>query len=337
MNFMAKYRASNGRIETITISAKDRAAASATLKARGIAAVNLRELGSREFSAHSGGTTGGASWFGILKTAAVAATAAIALGGGVWLWMSRGREDVSVRRPVKTPPKKIEKPKSSHPKRMTVKNHPVKVERKLSPREKREKRREEILANLKPPVRKDVEERPDGSFLYTDSKGRRICCLQKHEVVDEQNKFRSPFKHKVEAYLSNFAIPGQRIPPMPPMKFSLEELQASLDETIVVDMDNDDEDIIAKKQNVQQIKEFLKEAIAQGMSFEEFVQRLEERQRKEATLVQESRRLILQTLAEGKAGEAKELLDALNKNLNKDGIPDLRLPAKYRRMMEVQQ
>ena len=334
MNFTTKYRARDGRIEIMTISAKDRADASAMLKARGISAISLKESDGTGMVVGDGGLE---FRLNVLKVMAFTASVAIMITGGAWLWMSGGHGNIPLQEPLKMKPRSVEKPKSSSPKWMPAKDCPVKVERKLTPEEKREKRREEILANLKPPVRKDIEERPDGSFLYTDSKGRRICCLQKHEVVDEQNRFRSPFKHKVEAYLSNFAIPGQGIPPMPPMKFSLEELQASFDETIVVDMDKDDEDLIAKKQNVQQIKEFLKEAMAQGMTFEQFVARLEERQRKEAVLVQESKKMILQTLADGKPGEARELLDALNKNLNQNGIPDLRLPAKYRRMMEDQQ
>ena len=328
MDFTVKYRSTDGSTQTAIISAPNRPEVSAICKSRGMTTVSIKETVGR---ANGGSLSCGQLYFAIFTI-----TAVIIAGAGMWWMLSDGCvADVLDQKLVKTKTKKIAKQESPLPK--LDKSEPTlspKCEQKLTPDEKRAKRREEILANIRPPIRKDIEERPDGSFLYTDSKGRRICCLQKHAVIDEQNRFKSPFKHRVEAYLSNFAIPGQSIPPMPHMKFSLEELQSALDETIVVDMGKDDEELIAKKQNVQQLKIFLKEALAQGMSFEEFVQRLEERQHKEAVMVQESRKLILQTLADGKREEAKELLAALNRNLNGNGIPNLRLPAKYRRMME---
>lgn len=326
MEFTATYRSSDGSIAKTVIAAHDRAEVTAILRKRGITPIKV------DAERASASIVSRVSLPTILYISA--AIVFVGVGGGVWWWMSKGEAKTQtsstkriVRPTAHPPPRKITPaPKKAMP--------PVKEERSLTPDEKRALRSEEMRANRQPPVRKNIEERPDGSFLYTDSKGRRICCLEKHEVVDERNKFRSPFKHKVEAYLSNFAIPGQGIPPMPMMKFSLEEIQASLAEPITIDMDKDDEELIAKKQNVQQIKEFLREAIDQGMTFEEFVQKLEERQRTEAALVKESKAMILKVLAEGKNEEARELLNALNKNLNANGIPNLRLPGAFRRMLE---
>ena len=326
MVFTATYRSSDGSIAKTSITANDRAEVTAILKERGITPIKI-DSGIAPVSIISRVTPSTALYI-------FAAILVIGVGSGVCWWLSRGEKKAQtsaikkVARPTPPPPprKIVSEPQKATP--------PAKEEPPLTPDEKRALRSEEMRANRQPPVRKDIEERPDGSFLYTDSKGRRICCLEKHEVVDERNKFRSPFKHKVEAYLSNFAMPGQGIPPMPKMKYSLEEIQASLAEPITIDMDKDDEELITKKQNVQQIKEFLKEAIDQGMTFEAFVQKLEERQRTEAALVKESKAMILKTLAEGKSEEAKELLDALNKNLNANGIPNLRLPGAFRRMLE---
>ena len=324
MDFTIFYRSDNGALINKTISASNRSDAIRILRKQGLSAIRI------EVAKSSTATTSNA--IKDLRYMPICLISAIAIFIAIYYFLVIDKSAQPQPKKVVTVPSKSQQ--IILPEKNINDNIVVKESRKLSPDEKRAARSAEMRANRKPLVRKDIVMRPDGSFLYTDSKGRRICCLEKHEVVDERNRFKSPFKHKVEAYLSNFAIPGQNIPPMPPMKFSLDDLQAALSAPITIDMATDSDEMIIKKQNVEQLKGFLKDALNQGISFDEFISRLEEQQRKEATLVQESKKMIIETLATGKKNEAKELLDALNKNLNDSGIPNLRLPAKYRKMID---
>ena len=137
------------------------------------------------------------------------------------------------------------------------------------------------------------------------------------------------FETKFENHLRNYAVPGRPLTPMP-YDFDDAEVRAILQQPINVDINNDTEDEIAEKQSVMQLKEEIKALMDAGKTANESIREIEARQAKEAIAVQESKRLIAESIRSGDIEGAKQLYDKINEHLAKKGIPQVVLSRNQR-------
>ncbi len=144
------------------------------------------------------------------------------------------------------------------------------------------------------------------------------------------------FKNRMDNYLAVLAIPGEDVPPMP-ISLRDEDAARFLEQPIVVDMNSDSEDDIAIKNAVLQLRDELKEAMASGMSAEDYFEKAQSRQKTEADTVRTAKRMIQQELKAGNKEMAAELLKKLNEHLAGKGIPPLVLAARMKQELGVEQ
>jgi len=176
------------------------------------------------------------------------------------------------------------------------------------------------------------EELADGAVKIRNAKGETAILRTKRKPVNRM------FKHRLENSLLWVAQPGLDVPPMPPMRFSQEEIEAALAEPVNFDMNNDSDEVIAKKQSVQEAKELLRTWLAEGKTVQSFLDELSRRQAREAAQVKESKHLIRETLEKGNVQEAEELAKALNKHLADQGIPRVVIPRAWKEAaLKIQQ
>lgn len=137
------------------------------------------------------------------------------------------------------------------------------------------------------------------------------------------------FATKFENHLRNYSVPGRPPTPMP-YDFDDAEVRAILKQPINVDMNNDTDEEIAEKQSVMMLKEEIQGLMDAGKTANESIREIEARQAKEAVAVQESKRLIAESIRSGDIEGAKQLYDRINEHLAKKGIPPVVLSRNQR-------
>jgi hypothetical protein len=169
------------------------------------------------------------------------------------------------------------------------------------------------------------------------SKRRYIAKMKngttKTVIVDDPDEKREPpiFKSGVNNFLTNFMIPGEPIPPTP-FSFTNEEVLQALMEKIEFN-DEDTENIRYAKESILLMRKELKETIENGGTLSDYIDTLQRRQDLESAAVSEARQMIMNELRNESPARAKELYDNINKYLNEKGIPNLRLPKKFIKIM----
>ena len=320
MTFMVKYRGADGAVRTEAVEAASRVDCLAQMWARGIAPMNVRAEGSGGLSqkeSRSSRKDGSDKRGGWRKSVAyVISVALVALFcGGVWWWNSHNEAPhfhkielpkSALKLPnmlVPVPAPKVEdtpkSPISEEPPRPGKRRKPVRVEEVNQHIEKRYHSDGSVEIVVKPYALKSGDESPQPMF--------------------ETN---------LENFLANFTDPGEDVIPLPD-RFSDDEARRIIDTPINIDLDKDGDETITKKKAVMMLKEELRKAMDSGMTADEFANELQKRQAKEATQVNLSRKMIIQSIKSGNSDEARELMQKLNEHLGKQGIPPLVLPRKY--------
>lgn len=187
--------------------------------------------------------------------------------------------------------------------------------------------------SIPPPREKNtnrVEKLPNGREIRINDKGERILCV--NPVDPDAPVPKSIFKHEVESALAMYVKPAVMMPPLP-RDYTDEEVRQALAEPMEMNMDEDDEDTLQQKRAVQAFKEQLREYLENGGTFAAYMRQLQKRQENEAAQMMASRKMIEKCLDENKPAEARELFDALNKHLEKQGIPPIKMTPKYRHLL----
>ena len=315
MNYTAKIRSRSGAVEFVDIEAPDRESAIRELRGRGVTPISVEES--------RGGRAGGPRrprprW--VVALAAVALVAALAFAA--WLLLRPQAE----KEPAAAPKERKQAVRAEAPKPKPV------------PKQEVEKPAEKPVEKPKPEkAEKKIEKLPNGREIHTLEDGTRVLVLNPIDPEAEAERLKNlpppMFKHEVESALDMYVVPGIDMPP-PPRDYTNEEVLQALVEPIEIDPEKDDEEAQLHKKAVQQFKDELREYIKNGGTFNQYIRKLAERQSKEAAMIQQSRQMVMKTINEGKTEEAQQLLDALNKHLSDQGIPAVKMPPPYRKILE---
>ena len=315
MNYTAKIRSRSGAVEFVDIEAPDRESAIRELRGRGVTPISVEES--------RGGRAGGPRrpwprW--VVALAAVAFVAALAFAA--WLLLRPQAE----KEPAAAPKERKQAVRAEAPKPKPV------------PKQEVEKPAEKPVEKPKPEkAEKKIEKLPNGREIHTLEDGTRVLVLNPIDPEAEAERLKNlpppMFKHEVESALDMYVVPGIDMPP-PPRDYTNEEVLQALVEPIEIDPEKDDEEAQLHKKAVQQFKDELREYIKNGGTFNQYIRKLAERQSKEAAMIQQSRQMVMKTINEGKTAEAQQLLDALNKHLSEQGIPAVKMPPPYRKILE---
>lgn len=131
-----------------------------------------------------------------------------------------------------------------------------------------------------------------------------------------------------EQLISMLGMPGEDTPPLPlSEEDTLEtDFEKAITNTIYI-TDKDDEESAARKENVAWVKEYIKEAKKLGWTPGEYLRALEKKRKEEAAFRSEAHRLIGEIENETPE-EAPAAREALNKELEKEGLLPLEEPAQ---------
>lgn len=322
MKYAISRRTATGSVERTVLDAANRAAALSIAKRNGWNVIGCEAVGD---GAAVGGSSGSNSKVKIMVALSLLLVVAVL----AWIFLSEPNPTKETKPP--SSPKKIERPTA--PKRP----QPAVTAPKPEPVPAPEPVKEYVTTN-----RHGQISRGDGKVHYeTNGVGEviRIARDGTRSIMvfhkNDQKGGKPLFKNHVEQVLSYFAIPGEDVPPLPDL-FTKEELDEALSKSVDIDLNNDSEEDVIRKQAVMELKEQLREAIKNGMTLEDFMRRVAERQASEAFQVRESRAMIMQELRQGNAAEARALYEKLNEHLEKQGIPKLRFASKFRKQMGLE-
>lgn len=144
------------------------------------------------------------------------------------------------------------------------------------------------------------------------------------------------FKHDAECYLSNFAIPGEQVPPTPYDKDMIADLLKALEDPIIVDEDSDTAEDVQMKSIVQGMKDEIKEYLRNGGTITQYLDELQKRQDREADYYSEAFQMVNTYTKENSPAEAYELWKRTNRHLEEKGIRTMPLPRRLRKYAESQ-
>lgn len=177
---------------------------------------------------------------------------------------------------------------------------------------------------------------PTNIVWVTDRSYREILPDGKTVLffVDDPNEVRKPalFKNGLNNFLTNYLVPGESVPETP-VEFSDSEIMDAFMEKIEI-AEDDDEDVSYKKESVALLRDQLREYIKDGKTIRDFLHDLQNRQNLEAEACTMARREILNSLADDDLAVAKETYRKINEYMKSKGLPNVRLPYKYMKMME---
>ena len=144
------------------------------------------------------------------------------------------------------------------------------------------------------------------------------------------------FKHDAECYLSNFAIPGEQVPPTPYDKDMITDLLKALEDPITVDENVDTAEDVQMKSIVQGMKDEIKESLRNGGTITQYLDELQKRQDREADYYSEAFQMVNTYTKENSPAEAYELWKRTNRHLEEKGIRTMPLPRRLRKYAESQ-
>lgn len=292
-----------------TIQANDRAEALRDLKAKGYVPVTLVE-----------GKIGPLSevdnrWRAINGKPFALVLLSLIIVGGVW-FLTKKTTDTKPNNDVSLAKKTervafVKKQKGESPKTKVVKSE------KTTPRPP-EQPKVETLAVAPPLARKT--EPPE-----------RV--VQKNEVAkpeppkEEPNR---PYKTASEQLIAMLGLPGEESPPLPISSDETleEDFEVALTNVITV-LDTEDNQSVARKENVAWIKQFIKQGQAMGWTPGDYIRELEKKRKEEAALRQNAHQIMTEIEDNEQALDAKKIKsirDQLNKELTDQGVLPLEEP-----------
>ncbi len=167
------------------------------------------------------------------------------------------------------------------------------------------------------------------SYIQKLSNGKSVTIY-----VDDPNEMKEKpmFEVGLNNFLANFITPGENVPETP-MRVSDDEVVAAFMEKIEI-KDDDTDDVRYQKEAVLLLRKDLQSYIKDGRTVADFIRDVQQRQQQEANYVREARGMIMESLANEEPTHARELYDALNKHMNEKGLPKIRLPKRYLKLME---
>ncbi len=314
MTFTVTYRGKDGSLREEVLEAVNRAACVETCRARGITPTTIREgrSGTRRAVNASASPRGGLPWKAVLLSAVALFAVCVA-----W-WFLASRED-NVRDQAAPQVKSV----SQKPAKPVPKGEPFKA----------------TVTETNSGATFVVPELPTAGNAASGKKGNAEKPaepeargqLRGTEARIERAKARGDrriFVHDSECYLSNFAIPGEQVPPTPFEKDMVEDLMKALDEPITVDMNEDNETDIQMKNIVQGMKEEIKEYLKNGGTIENYLAELQKRQDREANYYSEAFAMVNKSAKEDDPAMAYELWKKTNEHLQKQGIRTMPLPRR---------
>lgn len=314
MTFTITYRGKDGSLREEVLEAANRAACVVTCRVRGIVPAAIREgcSGTRGAINISSSSRGGLKW----KAALLATVALVAICVAWWFLAAResGRNDHSTSQ-VKSVPQKPVKPvpKDEPPKAIVVETNMTTT----------------FVVPELPTVGNATSGKKENSTKPAKPEARGQ--LRGTEARIERAKARGDrriFVHDSECYLSNFAIPGEQVPPTPFEQDMVEDLMKALDEPITVDMNEDSEADIQMKNIVQGMKDEIKEYLKNGGTIEVYLAELQKRQDREANYYSEAFAMVNKSAKEDDPAMAYELWKRTNEHLQKQGIRTMPLPRR---------
>ncbi len=158
-------------------------------------------------------------------------------------------------------------------------------------------------------------------------------ALDAKNAEDEQARINDalnrPFKTGTEQLIAMLGLPGEEMPPIPLMADdTLEEDFAAALTNVIVVLDKDDDQSVARKENVAWIKQFIKEGQAMGWTPADYIRELEKKRKEEASLRRQAHQVMsdVESAEATDKGTAKAVREQLNKELTDQGILPLEAP-----------
>ena len=150
----------------------------------------------------------------------------------------------------------------------------------------------------------------------------------------EKAKVRRVFDTNTERIISGFANTKRGFPPPPLLNIPFgENLNEILNSDIVI-YEDDDERTVAIKENCAQLKEEMKQYIADGGTPENFLAWYHNELSKDYNSWKDSQQYIVQLMKEGMIQEAEEYMEKANAELTKSGIRNVTIPDNLRKLAE---
>lgn len=176
-----------------------------------------------------------------------------------------------------------------------------------------------------PPAEKDppgkLKKLPDGGKIGKMSDGKTVKLLPPRKPRPSDSE-RALFDNFVHGMMACYSVPGESIPPMPPL--SDEEALAACMHPVKDDPDDTPADR-EKKAVVREMLAELKDYLKNGRRAAEYFAALQARQNLEADAVSRTRYEVNALITEGKIDEARATLDAYNAYLAEKNIPPVHI------------
>ena len=314
MTFTVTYRGKDGSLHEEVLEAANRTVCVATCRARGIVPTTIHEGrgGTGRVVNVSASSRGGLPW----KAALLAASALVVVCCAWWFLATRksdgqGHSESQVKSVPQKPAQPL--PKDEPPNAIVEGTNSATtfVVPELPTVGNAKSGKKENAA-------KPAEPEARGQLRGTEARIERAKARGDRRI----------FVHDSECYLSNFAIPGEQVPPTPFEKDMVEDLMKALDEPITVDMNEDSETDIQMKNIVQGMKQEIKEYLKGGGTIETYLAELQKRQDREASYYSEAFAMVNKSAKEDDPAMAYELWKKTNEHLQKQGIRTMPLPRR---------
>ena len=309
MTFTVTYRAKDGALREERIEAASRAECVAVCRKRGIAPTGIREGKARDGAR---AVLGRGDSKRITARWVATVVAVIAIAGGVCWWIGRdGARPSQAERTVKPKAEKPAKPKAEKPK--SVRTPEVAPQPEPPP-------------EAPPPV-----EAPKEKYLGTITTQRfeRVVRLADGTVTNIRSK--AIFRNQMEQILSSALNPrGIAVPLRLALRRFDDNQLKEMFHTDVKPEPGDSELVLARKMELQDLKEQVRALEKKGHTYAEIFNEIDQIGRGTRAEVRMARQGLSHLIKTGESEEViKEFMDLENKKLKELGEPPLRIPANF--------
>ncbi len=181
-----------------------------------------------------------------------------------------------------------------------------------------------------------------GGFIVTfkvPEEGHKVKFVVDHDRYEcnpdgtyEIIKYAPVFEDKFEEQMINLSMPGGTFIPFVLLNHSEEELKAMLDREVVINPDDPD-DVKEKKQAVAEMKGVIKEYLADGGNFVDFVNEMHEYSREERKLRTKGLSCVEDLVDSGDIEGAKDFIKQYNEILSENNFAPMRLPKRLKAVL----
>ena len=317
MTFTVTYRAKDGALREERVEAASRAECVAECRRRGIAPTGIREMKRRDAASPSNekrrdaaSPRGGVRWV-------AAAVVLVAVTGGVWWWF--GGRGATALPAEKSKAEKPVKPKAAQPPKPAV------------PQPEQPPAQQEVQPPVQPEVPPAVDAAKEEKYLGTISTQRfsRVVRLADGTVTNIRHK--AIFRNPMEQILSSALNPrGIAVPLRLALRRFNESQLREMFHTDVKSEPGDSELVLARKMELQDLKEQVRALEKKGHTYDEIFNEIDQIGRETRAEVRMARQGLSHLIKTGESEEViKEFMDLENKKLKELGEPPLRIPAIF--------